>query len=99
MRDEGDVGTSPPRRGGRLVAALVYGGATVAVLAAPTLARRLGRRMPAPAADTAAAATLQRAGLVEYRRGLITVLDRRGLESFACACYAADRHAYSERLR
>jgi CRP-like cAMP-binding protein len=48
---------------------------------------------------TAAAATLQRAGLVEYRRGVITVLDRRGLESFACACYAADRHAYSERLR
>jgi CRP-like cAMP-binding protein len=48
---------------------------------------------------TAAATALQRAGLVEYRRGVLTVLDRGGLEAVACACYEADRHAYSDRLR
>jgi CRP-like cAMP-binding protein len=48
---------------------------------------------------TAAATRLQRVGLIEYRRGLLTVLDRRGLEAMACPCYAADLRAYSERLR
>ena len=48
---------------------------------------------------TAAAAALQHAGLIEYRRGVLTVLDRAGLEAVACACYAADHRAYSERLR
>ena len=48
---------------------------------------------------TAAATALQRAGLVEYRRGVLTVLDRRGLESVACACYAEARRTYSDRLR
>lgn len=47
---------------------------------------------------TTAATTLQRAGLIEYRRGLLTVLDRQGLERAACACYTADLRAYSDRL-
>jgi CRP-like cAMP-binding protein len=47
---------------------------------------------------TAAATALQRAGLIEYRRGVLTVLDRSGLESVACPCYAADRRAYSDRF-
>lgn len=47
---------------------------------------------------TAAATALQRVGLIEYRRGVLTVLDRSGLESAACPCYAADRRAYSERF-
>jgi len=36
---------------------------------------------------TEAAGKLQRAGLISYRRGHITVLDRSGLESHACECY------------
>ncbi|MGQ0801904.1 MAG: Crp/Fnr family transcriptional regulator [Pseudomarimonas sp.] len=34
-----------------------------------------------------AASKLQRAGVINYRRGQITVLDRRQLERLACECY------------
>ena len=37
---------------------------------------------------TEAAGNLQRAGLISYRRGHIAVLDRHGLETHACECYA-----------
>jgi Mn-dependent DtxR family transcriptional regulator len=43
---------------------------------------------------TTAAVALQRLGLIEYRRGEVAVLDRRGLEAAACTCYAADKKAY-----
>jgi len=36
---------------------------------------------------TEAAVVLQAEGLINYRRGRITVLDREGLEDFACECY------------
>jgi CRP-like cAMP-binding protein len=36
---------------------------------------------------TETAGNLQRAGLISYRRGHITVLDRSGLESRTCECY------------
>ncbi len=36
---------------------------------------------------TVAAGTLQKAGLISYVRGSITILDRRGLEQAACDCY------------
>ncbi len=36
---------------------------------------------------TEAARKLQKAGLISYRRGHITVLDRVGLEAHACECY------------
>lgn len=39
---------------------------------------------------TMAAGALQRSGLIAYRRGELTVLDRCGLEGAACSCYAAD---------
>ena len=42
-----------------------------------------------------AASALQDRGLIEYRRGFVTVLDRAGLEAAACDCYACDRAAYS----
>lgn len=37
---------------------------------------------------TEAAGKLQAPGLIQYRRGRITVLDRPGLESRTCKCYA-----------
>jgi CRP-like cAMP-binding protein len=36
---------------------------------------------------TVVAGTLQRAGLIMYRRGHLTVLDREGLENASCECY------------
>jgi CRP-like cAMP-binding protein len=48
---------------------------------------------------TMAAGTLQRNGLITYRRGELTVLDRHGLEAAACGCYAADREAYASMQR
>jgi Mn-dependent DtxR family transcriptional regulator len=36
---------------------------------------------------TLAAGILQRSKLIEYRRGKVEILDRKGLESAACECY------------
>jgi hypothetical protein len=47
---------------------------------------------------TVAASGLQRSGLIHYRRGEITVLDRPGLQTMACACYAADIKSYADHL-
>jgi CRP-like cAMP-binding protein len=44
---------------------------------------------------TKAATALQDAGLIRYRRGDVTVLDRGGLEAAACVCYAADQATYA----
>jgi len=40
---------------------------------------------------TEAAGNLQRAGFISYRRGHISVLDRSGLETRVCECYAVVR--------
>jgi hypothetical protein len=37
---------------------------------------------------TQAAGNLQRAGIIRYRRGHIAVLERSGLETRVCECYA-----------
>ena len=47
---------------------------------------------------TEAAGALQRAGLIEYQRGRLTVLDRAGLEAAACTCFATDRRSYAQLL-
>jgi CRP-like cAMP-binding protein len=47
---------------------------------------------------TAAAANLQRAGLIQYRRGHINVLDRAGLERRTCECYAVVKKEYDRLL-
>jgi CRP-like cAMP-binding protein len=38
---------------------------------------------------TVVAGTLQRAGLITYHRGRVTIADREGLESASCECYRA----------
>jgi CRP-like cAMP-binding protein len=43
---------------------------------------------------TETAGNLQRAGLISYHRGHITVLDRLGLESRACECYHVVRKEF-----
>ena len=47
---------------------------------------------------TIAAGAMQRGGLIEYHRGELTVLNRKGLEAAACTCYAADCKAYADLL-
>jgi CRP-like cAMP-binding protein len=47
---------------------------------------------------TMAAGLLQQRGLIAYHRGQLRVLDRSGLESAACSCYATDRLAYAELI-
>lgn len=44
---------------------------------------------------TEAAGHLQHAGCIRYRRGHITVLDRSGLESRACECYAVVKNEFT----
>lgn len=44
---------------------------------------------------TLAAGGLQRRGLIEYRRGGVTVLDRKGLLAATCNCYGADKQTYA----
>ena len=46
---------------------------------------------------TEAAGNLQRAGLIRYSRGRITILDRSGIERSVCECYAVVRKE-SDRL-
>jgi CRP-like cAMP-binding protein len=58
------------------------------------LSYMLGVHRPAV---TLAAGVLQRAGLIRYIRGKVTVLDRDGLEGVSCACYGITRRNY-ERL-
>jgi Mn-dependent DtxR family transcriptional regulator len=36
---------------------------------------------------TVVAGTLQKAGLITYHRGQVTVLDRKRLEAASCECY------------
>jgi DNA-binding GntR family transcriptional regulator len=40
---------------------------------------------------TLAAGILQRSKLIEYRRGKVEILDRKGLENAACECYGIIR--------
>ena len=45
---------------------------------------------------TTAARALQRAGLIAYKWGSVTVLDRTGLERVSCECYGVIRERYEQ---
>jgi len=47
---------------------------------------------------TEAAGRLHHAGLIDYQRGHITVLDRAGLEKRTCECYAVVKKEYDRLL-
>ena len=47
---------------------------------------------------TIAAGTLQEAGLIKFRRGLIRIVDRSLLEDAACECYAIMKRLYDKIL-
>jgi len=47
---------------------------------------------------TEAAGALERDGLIHYKRGAITVPDRRGLEARSCECYDVVRGEYDRLL-
>jgi len=47
---------------------------------------------------TEAAGNLQQAGVIRYRRGHITVIDRQGLESRVCECYEVVKKEFARLL-
>jgi CRP-like cAMP-binding protein len=47
---------------------------------------------------TAAASKLQSQGVIQYKRGRITVLDRAALEAQTCECYAVVKQEYDRLL-
>jgi hypothetical protein len=55
------------------------------------LARMLGVRR---VGITKAASALQARKLITYTRGVLTILDRKGLERASCACYRSDLSTY-----
>ncbi len=55
------------------------------------LAQMLGVRRPSV---TVVAGTLQQAGFIRFRRGRITITDRRGLEGASCECYHVLREVF-----
>jgi CRP-like cAMP-binding protein len=48
---------------------------------------------------TEAASALQRRGVIGYSRGVVTVVDRAGLEAAACSCYGSDIATYDRIFR
>jgi CRP-like cAMP-binding protein len=59
------------------------------------LAEMLGVRRPTV---TVVAGALQESGLISYRRGILRILDRPGLENASCECYRVVRNFYERTL-
>ncbi|MDP2376273.1 MAG: Crp/Fnr family transcriptional regulator [Reyranella sp.] len=47
---------------------------------------------------SAAASALQRAGFIRYRRGTVTILDRRSLKRHSCECYGVFKREFDRLL-
>jgi Mn-dependent DtxR family transcriptional regulator len=47
---------------------------------------------------TGVAVQLQKAGIIQYKRGRITILDRKRLEKRSCECYAVVKREYDRLL-
>ena len=47
---------------------------------------------------TAAAGALQRAGFIRYKRGKVTIIDRRGLIKHSCECYGVSKMEFDRLL-
>lgn len=47
---------------------------------------------------TAVARSLQARGAIRYRRGVVDIVDRAGLEALSCECYGAIRETYARLL-
>ena len=80
-------------------------GAPVDLDTAQFTEERLRFETPQPATPEAVATTvtavagqLQAKGLIRYRRGVVDILDRAGLEAIACECYGAVRDIYDRLL-
>lgn len=67
-------------------------GAATFALSHEFLSMMLGSRR---ASVTLAMGALQRSGLITYRRGIVTVTDRPGLEAAACECYGIIERAFA----
>ena len=59
------------------------------------LAMMLGVRRPTV---TLVAVSLQQAGLIQYRRGAVTIVNRQGLEAASCECYETVKSAWRRLL-
>jgi CRP-like cAMP-binding protein len=70
-------------------------GADQFLLTQEFLAQMLGVRRPTV---SAAAGILQKAGLLTYHRGRMTILDRKGLEATSCECYQVVREELDRLL-
>jgi CRP-like cAMP-binding protein len=59
------------------------------------LAQMLGVRRPSV---TVVAGILQQAGFIRYRRGMVQITDRRGLEAASCECYRVLREVFDRLI-